>query len=75
MTFLEITMVLLRQSTNHLIFMVYRESIEGYYLTLEESRFEGEYIVKWRGLTVATAATETDGMYAGQYAITEWSVD
>lgn len=55
--------------------MRYEENIIGDILTLEESQYEGEYIAKWRGLTVATAAKETEGIYAGQYAITEWSAD
>lgn len=55
--------------------MKYEEKITGDRLTLEETDYQGEYIAKWRGLTVATAAKETEGMYAGQYAITEWSAD
>ena len=34
--------------------MDYKESIVGDLLTLEESQYEGEYIAKWRELTVAT---------------------
>ena len=55
--------------------MDYRESIVGDYLTLEESQYEGEYIAKWRGLTVATVAQEFQGLYAGQFAVTEWHPD
>ena len=55
--------------------MRYEENIIGDILTLEESLYPDEYIAKWRGLTVATAVKETKGMYAGQYAITEWSAD
>ena len=55
--------------------MDYRESIVGDYLTLEESQYEGEYIAKWRGLTVATVAQEIQGLYAGQFAVTEWHPD
>ena len=55
--------------------MDYRETIVGDYLTLEESHYQGEYIAKWRGLTVATVAQESQGLYAGQYAITEWHPD
>lgn len=55
--------------------MDYRESIVGDYLTLKESQYEGEYIARWRGLTVATIAQESQGLYAGQYAITEGGAD
>lgn len=55
--------------------MDYRESIVGDYLILEESQYEGEYIAKWRGLTVATIAQESQGLYAGQFAVTEWHPD
>ena len=55
--------------------MRYEENIIGDRLTLEESQYQGEYIAKWRGLTVATVATESNGIYAGQFSITEWSAD
>ena len=55
--------------------MKYETNIIGDRLTLEETDYRGEYIAKWRGLTVATVATESNGIYAGQYAITEWSAD
>ena len=51
--------------------MDYRETIVGDYLTLEESHYQGEYIAKWRGLTVATV----EKLANGQYAITEWHPD
>jgi len=50
--------------------MQYRDNIIGDYLTMEESQFNGEYIAKWRGLTVATIATKPDG-----YEVTEWHPD
>lgn len=55
--------------------MEYRQTIIGDTLTLEESQYKGEYIAKWRGLTVATAAKVSQGLYAGQYAVTEWHPD
>ena len=55
--------------------MEYRQTIIGDTLTWEESQYEGEYIAKWRGLTVATAAKVSQGLYAGQYAVTEWHPD
>ena len=55
--------------------MDYRESIVGGYLILGESQYEGAYIAKWRGLTVATIAQESQGLYAGQFAVTEWHPD
>ena len=51
--------------------MDYRESSVGDDLILEESQYEGEYIAKWRGLTVATA----EKLANGQFAITEWGAD
>ena len=51
--------------------MRYEENIIGDRLTLEESHYQGEYIAKWRGLTVATVAKQPQGMYA----ITEWHPD
>ena len=51
--------------------MRYEENIIGERLTLEESHYQGEYIAKWRGLTVATVAKQPQGMYA----ITEWHPD
>ena len=51
--------------------MEYSEKIVGDILTLEESQYDGEYIAKWRGLTVATA----EKLATGQYAITEWHPD
>lgn len=55
--------------------MDYRDNIIGDTLTFGESQFEDEYIAKWRGLTVATAAKVSQGLYAGQYAVTEWHPD
>ena len=55
--------------------MKYEEKIIGDRLTLEETDYQGEYIAKWRGLTVATIFTESNGMYAVQFSITEWSAD
>ena len=55
--------------------MEYSEKIVGDLLTLEESHYEGEYISRWRGLTVATVAQESQGLYTGQYAVTEWHPD
>ena len=52
-------------------YMEYSEKIVGDILTLEESQYDGEYIAKWRGLTVATA----EKLATGQYAITEWGAD
>lgn len=54
---------------------MYRESIASETLTLQGTDYEGEYIAKWRGLTVCTASMVKDGLYAGQYAITDWGVD
>ena len=51
--------------------MKYSEKIVGDRLTLEESQYEGEYIAKWRGLTIATVTRESKN----QFAITEWGVD
>ena len=51
--------------------MRYEENIIGDRLTLEESHYQGEYIAKWRGLTVATVAKQPQRMYA----ITEWHPD
>ena len=51
--------------------MEYSEKIVGDRLTLEESQYEGEYIAKWRGLTVATVTSESKG----KFAITEWHPD
>ena len=51
--------------------MEYSEKIVGDRLTLEESQYEGEYIAKWRGLTIATVTRESKN----QFAITEWGVD
>lgn len=51
--------------------MEYSEKIVGDILTLEESHYMGEYIAKWRGLTVATVTSESNG----QFAITEWHPD
>ena len=51
--------------------MEYSEKIIGDRLTLEESHYKGEYIAKWRGLTVATV----EKLANGQFAITEWSAD
>ena len=51
--------------------MRYEENIIGDLLTLEESHYKGEYIAKWRGLTVATA----EKLANGQFAITEWGAD
>ena len=51
--------------------MRYEENIIGDRLTLEESHYKGEYIAKWRGLTVATA----EKLANGQFAITEWGAD
>ena len=55
--------------------MEYSEKIGGDRLTLEESQYKGEYIARWRGLTVATVAQESQGLYTGQYAVTEWHPD
>lgn len=55
--------------------MEYQDRIIGDTLTLKESQYEGEYIAKWRGLTVATAAKVSQGLYAGQFAVTEWHPD
>ena len=52
-------------------YMEYSEKIVGDILTLEESHYMGEYIAKWRGLTVATVTSESKG----QFAITEWHPD
>ena len=52
-------------------YMEYSEKIVGDLLTLEESHYQGEYIAKWRGLTVATVTSENNG----QFAITEWGAD
>lgn len=54
---------------------LYRQTIIGDALTFGESQYEGEYIAKWRGLTVATAAKVSQGLYAGQFAVTEWHPD
>lgn len=51
--------------------MRYEENIIGDRLTLEESHYKGEHIAKWRGLTVATVTSESNG----QFAITEWGAD
>ena len=51
--------------------MEYSEKIVGDILTLQESHYQGEYIAKWRGLTVATITSESKG----QFAITEWHPD
>ena len=53
-------------------YMEYSEKIVGDILTLEESHYMGEYIAKWRGLTVATVEKLANGQ---QYAITEWGAD
>ena len=51
--------------------MEYSEKIMDDRLTLEESHYKGEYIAKWRELTVATA----EKLANGQFAITEWGAD
>ena len=51
--------------------MEYSEKIVGDILTLLESHYQGEYIAKWRGLTVATV----EKLSKGQFAITEWGAD
>lgn len=56
-------------------FSLYEEEVNGDVLVLRESQFEGEYIAKWKGLTIATIGTEDDGLYAGQYSLTEWGPD
>lgn len=55
--------------------MELKQNIIGDTLTFGESQFEGEYIAKWRGLTVATVAKESEGLYAGHYSLTEWGAD
>ena len=44
--------------------MRYEENIIGDRLTLEESHYQGEYIAKWRGLTVATVTSESKCKFA-----------
>lgn len=49
-----------------------KETIIGDVLTMEEHpEYKGEYVAKWRGYTVATAAIKDNG----RVEITEWHPD
>ena len=49
-----------------------KETIIGDVLTMEEHpEYKGEYVAKWRGYTVATAAVQENG----RVEITEWHPD
>lgn len=49
-----------------------KDTIIGDVLTMEEHpEYKGEYVAKWRGYTVATAAVQSNG----RVEITEWHPD